>query len=499
MSSKKGQTISLGDFMFPVMELMSLLFAKVIEGAIMLISYGLERGLKYSGKQKITKIEKSDFKKKKEVVDFDSIGYSLTKKREVKGKEIDKSKHSLVVGSSGSGKTCTLETLMFSDMRQGKSVVYIDPKADNESLERFIDLCRLNKKEYLIFSEHYNKDGKISINPVMEGSVNHIVDRVFKSFTWSEEFYANKCQQALKKAVKSLKSKSSVVSLKSIYEEIILLCESKEKDEKLNRSDIEGLITKLDNIVDSDFGAILHGDNAYSFSRLREEGKCVYIGLSVLGYSETARAIERIILGDIAYSVYSTYRSIDPRSSSELKPLGLYIDELSAIISDEFIEILNKCRGAKLEITSAFQTSDDLNKVNPNLCQQVFENTLNWFVMKQRMDDAAKMISFAIGTNTGEKKTRRVDNDQEQGSGSVRDVEELIVHPNVIKDLDVGQCVLFRQQPTQIDAMNIKYISQNIIDSNLEYFEYSNWITERKLTRVSNSAKEASKKEALYV
>ena len=92
--------------MIPVMELMSLLFAKGIEGVIMLMSYGLERGFKYSGAQKITKIEKNDFKKKKEIVDFDSIGYSLTKKREVKGIEIDKSKHSLVVGSSGSGKTC---------------------------------------------------------------------------------------------------------------------------------------------------------------------------------------------------------------------------------------------------------------------------------------------------------------------------------------------------------------------------------------------------------
>lgn len=497
--SKKNEAFSLGDFMIPVVELMSILFTKVIEGFIMLITFGLERAINYSRTPKVTKIEKKDFKKKKEIIEFDAIGYSMTRRRNILGTEIDKSKHSLVVGSSGTGKTSVLETLMFNDMREGKSVVYLDPKADNATLERFIDLCRLNGKEYLIFSEHYNKDGKIRINPVMEGSVNHIVDRVFKSFNWSEEFYANKCQQALKKVVKSLKGKRQEVSLKSIYDEILLLCESKEKEEKLNRSEIEGLITKLDNIVDSDFGDIICGDGAYSFSKLRAEGKCVYIGLSVLGYSETARAIERIILGDIAYSVYNTYRSIDPRSTANLKPLGLYIDELSAIISDEFIEILNKCRGAKLEITSAFQTSDDLNKIDPNLCQQVFENTLNWFVMKQRMDDAAKMISFAIGTNTGEKKTRRVDNDQDQGSGSVRDVEELIVHPNVIKDLNVGQCILFRQQPTQLDAMNMKYISQYIIDSNLEYFEINDWISERNIEELPKFRKECEKREAFHV
>ena len=478
MSSKKSEAFSLGDFMIPVVELMSILFTKAIEGFIYLVTFGIEKAINYEYKE-AKKIKKEDLRKKKSTDDFSSIGYSVTSRKAIKGTDINKSKHSVVVGASGSGKSVLLDTLMFDDMREGKPVIYLDPKGDNLSLEKFIDLCRLNNREYLIFSEHYDKDGKIKLNPVMEGSVNHIADRVFKSFTWSEEFYANKALQALKKSVTSIKKKRNIVSLKSIYDELLLLCESKDKELKLNRGDIEGLLTKLENIVNSDFGSILEGDGAYSFKELWKQNKCVYIGLSVLGYAEAARSIGKLFLGDINYSIYNTYRTMTPRSVESHKPLGLYIDELSAVITDEFIEILNKCRGAKVEITSAFQTSSDLIKVNKELCHQVLENSLNWYVMKQRVQDAAELLSTSIGTIESTKRTVRVDGNQEQSMGSQRNVEELIVHPNIIKNLGVGQCVLFRQQPTRIDLMNVKYIDKKTIDENLEFFEINEWIAPR--------------------
>ncbi|PIK13523.1 DUF87 domain-containing protein [Halobacteriovorax sp. JY17] len=480
MIKGKEKSVGLGDFMLPVVDLLSIVITKGIE----LLSKGVilvfEKYILKNRVPDIEKIERDDLLKSKTTSDFDSIGYSITSKREIKSLDINKSKHSVVVGASGSGKSVLLDALMNDDMRQGKPVIYLDPKGDNESLERFIDLCRMNKREYLIFSEYYDKDNKLSLNPVLDGSINHIADRIFRSFTWSEEFYANKSQQALKISVKFLKDKKSPVTLKSIYEMILELSEKKVNGKLiLNRAEIEGLITKLDNIVNSDFGEILGGDSAYSFNQLREEGKCVYIGLSVLGYAETARAIGKIILGDINYSVYNTYRNISHASKNILKPLGLYIDELSAVITDEFVEILNKCRGAKIEITSAFQTSSDINKVNPDLCQQVFENSLNWYVMKQRMQEAAEDISNSIGTMESTKKTVRIEDGQELDLGSQRKVEELIVHPNIIKNLNVGQCILLRQQPTRIDLINVKYIDQDTINKNIKFYEYNNWINER--------------------
>ena len=78
--------------------------------------------------------------------------------------------------------------------------------------------------------------------------------------------------------------------------------------------------------------------------------------------------------------------------------MGVYIDELSAVVSNNFIELLNKCRGAKMELTFAFQSPADLNKVSPHLCLQILENASTWFVFKQRVEAGANLFAEAIGT-----------------------------------------------------------------------------------------------------
>ena len=471
MSKKKQVDYGLGDFMIPVVEVISIFITNAIEFVAKVAGIGIEKFI--LKREDYKKIERKDLDKSRSTTDFNTIGYSTTSNRKIKPSDINKEKHSIVVGASGSGKSVLMDSLMFSDMREGKPVIYIDPKGDNESLERFIDICRLNNREYQIFSEYYDKDNSITLNPVMGGSVNNIADRVFKSFDWSEEYYANKAYQALKLAIQKLKDEGQIVSLVSILDKVLELTKS-----KLKRKDIEGLITKLDTIVSSDFKDKLCGN--LGFHELQKQNKCIYIGLSVLGYSETARSIGKLILGDINYSVYKTYRSITYKSKRDLSPVALYIDELGAVVTNEFVELLNKCRGAKFEITTAIQSSSDLIKISKELCEQVFENSLNWFIMKQRLQDGASFISNAVGTVESTKKTVRVEGDNEQEQGSQRKVEELLVHPNLIKNLNVGQCILLRQQPTRIDLINVKYIDQKTINGNLELFELNNEIKKRE-------------------
>ncbi|MFT6632891.1 MAG: hypothetical protein ACJAS4_002859 [Bacteriovoracaceae bacterium] len=469
--SKKQESFDAGMFVMPFVELLNVL---VEQGLKLLVKGGeyLFYRLISGGKQtkKVCKVERNLLSKKKTTTLFNSIGYSVTQKRNLKGSEINKTKHSVIVGSSGSGKSVLIDTLMFDDMRNGKPVIFLDPKGDNESMERFISLCKLNRREFSIFSENYKGDEAISLNPVLEGTTTHIADRLFNSFEWSEEYYANKSYQALQKGISLLKKRGMTVTLDSIYRVIFESCRLGKTDKDfIDEKLVDGLMIKLSKIIYSDFSSSLSGENTKSFRQLRDEGKCVYIGLPVLGYPEIARALGKLILGDVNYCVYDDYRTSSTSNNKSLTPVALYIDELSAFITNEFIETLNKCRGAKLEITTAMQTSSDLIKHDTEMCKQVFENSLNWYIMKQRMDDGAKFLSFAIGTEEGNKKTVRIEGGEEQDQGSQRTVEELLVHPNIIKNLDVGQCILLRQQPTKLDLLNVKYIDQMTIDYNIEF------------------------------
>lgn len=342
MSKSKGSDGSLGDAINPIMDALS-------EALVMLVHLlfnGLAWGIKtyvFKAKNKVSlkKIERAELKNEQRTLHDQAIGYSVTQKRNIFGRELDKRTHTAIIGASGSGKTVLLDVLMYEDMKNNKPVIFIDPKGDNATLKTFINFCEWTGRDYYIFSEYYNGKGSCSLNPVKEGSVTQIADRIFHSFAWSEEHYAQICRDALEDAAFRLKSECEEVTLESLYN---TLCEMSNPQDKRGRlyeqKDIQGILSRLRKLIKSDFKHRLKGSDALSFNQIRESGKCVYIGLSVLGYAEIARSLGKVILGDISFGTYQAYRSIEVYMN-QLSPMGVYIDELSAVITDEFIEILN--------------------------------------------------------------------------------------------------------------------------------------------------------------
>ncbi len=469
-NKKQSGDFGLGEFIVPVIDLLSLVLMKGMELLTQGIHLGLKKYVFESGrKEPVRKVERNDLDNHRTTLLDEAIGYSVTAKRNLLGKEINKAAHTAIVGASGSGKTVLLDALMYEDMKQGKPVVYVDPKGDNATLLNFINLCKWTGRDFYIFSEYWNGTGSCSLNPVKDGSSTNIADRIHHSFTWSEEHYAQVCYDALEDSIKALQDNENEVCIESIYEKLIDISDPKKKDEALyKRSDIGGILSRLKKFIRSDFGKKLKGSHSLSFKEIRETNKCVYISLSVLGFAEIARALGKLILGDISYSAYDTYKRITPLGVQDLRPIGIYIDELSAVITDEFIEILNKVRGAKMELTFAFQSPSDISKIDKSLCIQILENSSNWFILKQRMEDGANIFSESIGTVESKKQTMRVQDGEEQTQGSQRVVEELIAHHNIIKNLNKGQCLLLRHYPTQVDLLNIKYIDPKILWNNLQ-------------------------------
>ncbi len=470
-SKNKSQDLGLGDFIVPIIDLLSIVIMKGSEFVGMGITWGLSKYVfKRSTKNKIKKIEKKDIMVKKSTKNEDALGFSVTQKKDLLFSDIEKRKHSVIVGASGFGKTVLLDTLMYDDMKRGKPVIFIDPKGDQASMVQFISLCKLSGRDYSIFSENYEGEGSLHLNLIKDGTATHIADRIHYSFDWSEEHYETLCYRALKSSITHLKEVDEAINFETILNKLKELADAKNSEKEFLRKDVEGLIARLENIVGSDFGNILSGQGS-SISDVWNEGKCVYIGVPVLGYPKIARAIGKIILGDLSYAVYNKYSNLSIELENKLTPIGVYIDELSAVITNEFIELLNKCRGVKMELTFAFQTPSDINKVSPDLCEQILENSSNWFILKQRMEKGANLFSQAIGTLEGKKDTVRIKDGEEQAQGSQRSVEELVVHANLIKNLNPGQCILLRHGPTQVDLVNIKYINQGLVYKNVNFLE----------------------------
>lgn len=426
-------------------------FVEIFHEVCMLL-FDLVKSLVILGYQKafdikppLKKLEMDLLKVKKSTDIEDALGIDANSKKPLLLNEIDFRRHSFIVGASGFGKTNLISILQENSLRANRPIIFFDPKGDSEALNTFKSICEKYKRPCYIFSEHY--ENSISLNPLLEGTVNQVTDRIMRAFVWSDPFYQDQARSSLLDVLERLKKDEVPFTLTDILNELGKI----KSDKNL------GLHTKLKAIQSSDFGRILNAKNdGFTLSKIRKQNACLYIGLSTQGYGETAIAIGKLFLGELLYNSYKTLSNSSDPTAGLKNPISIYFDEFGSIAIPEFIELQNKCRGAGMELTVAVQTASDINKVDPELTKQIIENAGNLFILKQRLDDSAALFSNAIGTIISKKETNVIEDGQVQSRGTVRTTNELLAHPDLIKNLNIGQCVLLRQGPVRLSLVNIR-------------------------------------------
>ena len=444
MASKNSNNSQGLDLISPLVEIFHELGTEFVKLLIFLAKWAYKKWNK--NYFEVTKIEEKHLKVKKKAKNANSLGYSTNHKKELGLAEIDYKMHSFIIGASGFGKTNLISILQEHSLQTERPIVFIDPKGDLEAITEFKELCNKYKRTCYIFSEH-QKDS-IKLNPFREGSISLVTNRIISALEWSEPFYKNVSIDALSKALKIIQDSQKEFSLASICEVL---------NTSFNSKETLGLRVQLDQILISDFGKILTGgDKSKTLMDIREEQACLYIGLSTQGYGETAYALGKIFLGELLYASYYKLTTTKNSKESIKASMSVFFDEFGSLVTDRFIELQNKCRGAGIQLFMAVQSIADIDKVDPNLTQQILESSSNFFIFKQRMEASANLFSSSIGTTLTKKYTSREDNGTSTGMTSVREVDELLVHPNIIKNLKVGQCVVLRHDPTRLDLITVR-------------------------------------------
>lgn len=403
------------------------------------------------GAPEVKIIKKDALKIRKTTTSEETLGIDTASKKAMNLADIDFRRHSFIVGGSGFGKTNLMTILQEHSLKRDHPVIFIDPKGDAETLNTFKSLCRMYKRPCYIFSE-YHPDS-IALNPLQEGTVNQITSRIMNCFKWSNEFYQSQCENSLIAVCKKIKARNESITIKGLVAELKLI-------ENEHNS---GIISNLNRIQESDFARILNsGADGLTLSKIRDERACLYIGLSVQGYGDTARTIGKLFLGELLHNSYMTMRSSSEGEGLK-NPITVHFDELGSLLVPDFIDLLNKCRSAGIELTMAVQSPADLEKVDPTLPTQIIENSGNLFILKQRVDASAALFSNAIGTILTTKNTHVMEDGEKQSRGSVREVYELLAHPDIIKNLGIGQCILLQQAPTRLSLVNVRDRKMSLI------------------------------------
>ena len=117
--------------------------------------------------------------------------------------------------------------------------------------------------------------------------------------------------------------------------------------------------------------------------------KVIYIGLDSLTNPNVAQAVGKAFLSDLV----STAGKIYKESNAQYR-LNLHCDELSEIIQDSFVKILNKAGGAGFQVTAYAQTKQDMEVALGNKAKaEVTEGNFNTLIMlRVKNEETANLL-----------------------------------------------------------------------------------------------------------
>ena len=223
-------------------------------------------------------------------------------------------------------------------------------------------------------------------------------------------------------------------------------------DASKNEGDVGDVRDRVAVIVDTAAGDILDATGFTMESAIRA-GDIVCLSLDAAGAPQTARTIGTLAVQDLCATFGRLAR--DGWGKNHMCPVIL--DEFSALGTPRVADLYARARSAGGAVLLATQDLDaDLEAVSPQFAASVRTNANVWLVLRQTRGEAADAIARDIGSRLAWKETLQIEDDWDalggmhaaSGVGSLREVDEFILHPNDIKSLPQGGAYLVVKVPS---------------------------------------------------
>ena len=223
-------------------------------------------------------------------------------------------------------------------------------------------------------------------------------------------------------------------------------------DASKNEGDVGDVRDRVAVIVDTAAGRALDASGFTMESAIRA-GDIVCFSLDAAGAPQTARTIGALAVQDLCAAFGRLAR--DGWGKTHMCPVIL--DEFSALGTPRVADLYARARSAGGAVLLATQDLDaDLEAVSAQFAASVRTNANVWLVLRQTRGEAADAIARDIGSRLAWKETVQVEDDWDalggihaaSGVGSLREVDEFILHPNDIKSLPQGGAYLVVKVPS---------------------------------------------------
>lgn len=401
--------------------------------------------------------------------------------------------HMQVIGTTNAGKTeSVLVPLMIDDIEKGRGLIIIDGKSDMSLLHKLHSYVRKADREhdFMLFSlTDYDKS--CSYNPLADGSVDQVAEKIINSFGFENEYYKTAQFEVFKNVLAIFKEANEYPTFLKLQQALLdpaklntlAVCGGDEllqvwandfmsmnKDSR--REQISGLISSLGYFVSKDLRHLFNVKNPkIKVSELMAKGKICYFQLPVLKSPILGKSVAKMVLQDIQSQVSERHAS----GRSDHQFYGIYLDDFTEYLTSSFVSVLNKSRSANVGVTFAHQAIGDLEALGKEVKNQIQTNANIKVFMRTNEPESTEYFAKTIGTVEGVKTTSR----QKVGAfgrvqvtpdGSIREVEEFINHPNQFKrELGRGEGIVIVPHERGAKSFKVKFVMRpNMIPYKIE-------------------------------
>ncbi len=375
--------------------------------------------------------------------------------------------HATIVGGSDTGKTNTAKVLLEDHVARGAGFVVLDGKGGRTLPRLAVQLAERHGRAVHLWSVNPFGDPdldrhRLPWNPVGNGSPTEVKDRIASAEEQTEPYYKAVASRGLLIAAQVAVRDGLDVRLDSLASALDKPSAIRTTDtvdaawlRGLNdgeRSALRGIATRIRTMVAGDGGdALLPSTAAPQIDLLRavRRGELVVFTLPEGQYPELIPHVGRYVLQTLT-SVCSRLEHAD-----EVVDALAFFDEFSAFDGDHLAAGFERGRSAGLRFVVATQSLSNFETAGgPKLLHAVLDNAEAIVIHRQAVPDSAELLASIGGTEESWEHTHQVSDARlgphgwdETGTRARRLSARFRAHPNVIKELAMGEAVVISRRP----------------------------------------------------
>lgn len=397
-----------------------------------------------------------------------ALGVDLESGTAVELTPADLSAHAFAAGASRSGKTTALLRLCEAAVAWGWPLVVVDLKGDPDVTRRLRELAGAAGVPFW----GWTLDGGATWNPLAHGDPSQLKDKLIGLEEWTEPHYQRAAERFLQLVFTALAARPEAAA--PTLAEVVGLLDPKKlaglarrlpegAGDALfayadgltadQRSAVAGLATRLALLTESTAGPYLAAaPGAVDLAKLAcgTGGGVVLFSLDSGRWPELSAQVGALVVQDLKAVCGQALQG-------DRRRWAVVIDEFSALDATQLLGLLARGAAAGCSVTLATQELADLDVAAPGFRDQVLGNTALKIAFRQDVPASAELWAGMAGTEAGWVETIQTAHrsatplspatGQATGTGSLRSVEQFVVHPNTIKRLPQGRCLLIRKHP----------------------------------------------------